>query len=75
MNAADKKALRTLKSYCERYAVNRPFLAPETPDLIVAVLSGTGREVYNRSGGGVIAVFSSTDAARKACHTVTGRWP
>jgi hypothetical protein len=73
--AQDKRAKATLADYCARYAVNRPFNSPEVPSLIVAILSGTGREVYNRDGGGTIATFSSTEVARKAIKDITGVWP
>jgi hypothetical protein len=70
----DKAAEKTLADYCARYAVNRPFGSSEIPSLIVATMSGTGREVYNRDGGSVIASFSSTEVARKAVHKLTGVW-
>lgn len=75
MNKKDKAAEERLADYCARYVLNRPFLAPEVPRLIVATISGTGHEVYNRDGGGTIAVFSSTEAARKAIRKLTGVWP
>ena len=71
----DTAAEKKLADYVARYAVNRPFSAPATPSLLVASMSGTGREVYNRDGGGTIAQFSSEQAARKACRKLTGEWP
>lgn len=71
----DTAAEKTLADYCARYAVNRPIASSEVPSLLVATMSGTGREVYNRDGGGTIAVFSSTESARKAIKKLTGVWP
>lgn len=73
--AIDKAAEKALSDYCSRYAVNHPFNSAEVPSLLVATMSGTGREVYNRDGGSTIAVFSSTDSARKAIKKLTGVWP
>ena len=70
----DTAAEKKLADYVARYAVNRPFNAPAIPSLLVATMSGTGREVYNRDGGGTIAVFSGTEPARKAIHRLTGVW-
>ena len=73
--STNKAAEKLLSDYCERYAANRPFSSSAVPSLVVATMSGTGREVYNRDGGGTIATFSSTEAARKAVKKITGVWP
>lgn len=70
----DATAEEILARYCAGYAVNRPAGSAEQPSLLVATLSGTGREVYNRDGGGTIAIFASTESARKAIHKLTGVW-
>jgi hypothetical protein len=74
-NKTDRAAEKTLAIYCENYKINRPFHSAEIPSLVVATMSGTGREVYNRDGGGTIATFSSTESARKAIKKLTGVWP
>lgn len=71
IDAAGEKALA---DYCARYAVNRPFNSAEIPSLTINTM-GTGRDVYNRDGGGTIATFSSTESARKVCRKLTGIWP
>jgi hypothetical protein len=77
MNAAKTVAEKALRSYCGRYATNRPFGAPEQPSLVVAFESfmGQGYAIYNRDGGGTIALAGSYEAGRALVYRVTGRWP
>ncbi len=74
-NKTDRAAEKLVADYCARYSVNRPFGSSEVPSLVVDTMSGTGRGVYNRDGGSTIALFSSTEAARKAVRKITGVWP